>query len=117
MFLKSAFLLSVTCAVFAMQAFSQADASKIQELNQQMSALYQKGDLDAAIPLAEQIVKMQRQAQPVRPQALITSLENLGQVKLARFKKGIADLDSSVLPPNDVKTIAERVRKDDKDIE
>jgi hypothetical protein len=117
MLLRSLFLLFLICTIFAIPVFSQADASKIQELNQQMSALYQKGDLDGAIPLAEQIVKLQRQAMPLRPQSLITSLENLGQIKLARFKKENADMELQLPNPTDTKTLVERIPKDAKDTE
>jgi len=114
--LKPVFVLALICSIFSISTFSQADANRIQELHQQMSALFQKGDLDGAIPLAEQIVKMQRQANPVRPQSLVTSLENLGQVKLARFKRENAEVNGRNSDVADTNTF-DKMQKDAKDAE
>jgi len=108
-------LLSLIFLASAFAGLAQVDAGKILELNQQMSVLYQKGNLDEAIPLAEQIVKLLRQEKPQRDKSLITALESLGQIKLARYKKGVRDLNAA--PPGSNKRLAEQVRKDAKDAE
>lgn len=115
--MKRLLLPALFCLLFVLSAFPQENAGKAQQLNQQMMTLFQQGNLDEAAMLAESIVKIQRDEQPSKPQNLVNSLENLAEIKLARFKREIAEMNSPDLNPKNSKTISEKLQSDATDSE
>lgn len=77
-----------------------------------MASFYQQGKLDEAIPVAEKIVKLEREKKSPNQQNLLTSLENLSQLKSERFKQTLAELVSPDLKPDKVRNLLEKMRKD-----
>lgn len=95
----------------AVLAFAQ-EADKARRMNEQVSELYQKGDLDAAIPIAQEIVKLQRQSDPQKSQNLINALENLAHLRLTRLKRRIAELGVPQKDAAQARKMVELVRED-----
>jgi tetratricopeptide (TPR) repeat protein len=81
-------------------------------LNTRLAELYQKGDLDAAIPLAEEIVALERRTSPVSDRNLTNALENLAQLKFDRVKRSMAELRDPRMDQEKAKPIFVRLRKD-----
>lgn len=115
--MKQVFFVILFCLLFTSFALPQDKSGEIQSLNQQISTLYQQGKLDEAIPLAEQIVRIQREQKSSNPQNLITSLENLAQIKLTRFKQALTELAAPDINPNTIKGLTEKIQKEGKEIE
>ena len=115
--MKGLLFTALFCLLFFLSVFPQENPGKAQQLNQQMVTLFQQGNLDEAETLAETIVKIQREARPSKPQNLVNSLENLAEIKLARFKREIAELNSPDLNPKNSAAISERLRSDAADSE
>jgi tetratricopeptide (TPR) repeat protein len=110
--MKQILLAALSCILFFSTVFGQGNPSEAQKLNQQMTTLFQQGNLDESASIAEQIVKLQQAEKPSNPNNLITALENLGQIKLTRFKKALTDLAAPDLKPDNVKNIVEKMQKD-----
>lgn len=72
--------------------FGQGDS---RELNAELVRLYQSRDLDAAIPIAEKIVEVERRSTPVSIRNLTSALENLSQIRLDRGRRSMDALRSS----------------------
>ena len=105
------------CLLLVSIVFPQDDGQKSRQLNQKMTDLFRLGNLDEAIPLAEQIVKLQRGLRPPNSKNLVNSLENLAQIKLTRFKKEMSELSSPDMDRKSLMTISEKMQKDARDTE
>jgi tetratricopeptide (TPR) repeat protein len=66
--------------------------SESEKLNVRVGEFYQKGELDAAIPLAIEIVAIERRRTPILAANLTNALESLGRLKLDRVKRSLAEL-------------------------
>lgn len=110
--MRSVFQLSFI--VFALLCFSAVSAAQSEslKLNVRLAELYQKGDLDAAIPLAEEIVGIERRATPGSDRNLTNALENLGQLKLDRVKRSMAELRDPKADQEKAKATFGLLRKD-----
>jgi len=86
--------------------------SEAQRLTVRLSELYQKGDLTAAIPVAEEIVAIERKSIPASGRNLTSALENLAQVKLDRIKLSMAELRSPETKPERAVEIVKLLRQD-----
>jgi len=75
--------------------------TRSQELSRSVAELYQNGKYDEAIPIAEEIVELERKAATVRN--LVSALENLAELKIARFKRLIAEFNAGTIEPNAIK--------------
>jgi hypothetical protein len=86
--------------------------NEAQKLNAQLSELYQKADLNAAVPVAEQIVAIERKSSPVSDRNLANALENLAQVKLERVKRSMAELRLQDINPESAVGVVKLLRQD-----
>lgn len=86
--------------------------SEAQKLNTRLGELYQKGDLDGAITVAEEIVAIERKNTPVSKRNLISALENLSQVKLDRVRRSMTAFRAADMKPDNVPTIVKILRQD-----
>lgn len=103
------FLVVTALLIAASGVVAQGEAQK---LNARLGELYQKGDLNAAIPVAEEIVAIERRSVPSSVRNLTNALENLSQVKLDRFKRSMAELRSSEMKPEAAVETVKLVRQD-----
>lgn len=113
---KLAELLSLTLAVLILAAAGLAQ-SEAQRLNARLAELYQKGDLDGAVSVGEEIVAIERKNTPVSKRNLTNALENLSQVKLDRVKRSKGELRSSDIKSDQVPGILKILMKDAADTE
>lgn len=97
--------------VLLLSAFSlgQAQPPKSHQLNQSVATLYQSGKFDEAIPLAEEIVGLERKGAAAKN--LVNALENLAQIKVARFKRLLAELNAGTVD-GAVKATVAKLRSD-----
>lgn len=84
--------------------------SKSQQLNQSVAELYQAGKYDEAIPLAEEVVGLERKAS--NGKNLISAIENLAQIRVARFTRLVAELNAGTVDPGVVKSTLEKLKND-----
>ena len=111
--LKVGILLTVgTC--LAAGALAQSES---QRLNARLVEAFQKGDLDGAIPIAEEIVAVERRTVPQSTRNLTNALENLAQVKLDRVKRSMAELRDTTLALDKAKSLAVLLSKDAEETE
>jgi tetratricopeptide (TPR) repeat protein len=103
--------LFLICAVLILATGGLAQ-SEAQRLNARLSELYQKGDLDGAVSVAEEIVAIERKNSPVSKRNLTSALENLSQIKLDRVKRSMGELRSAETKPEKVPTILKTLRQD-----
>ncbi len=108
---NSAHFLPLFLAVLMLAAGGIAQ-SEAQSLNARLGELYQKGDLDGAVSIAEQIVGIERKNTPVSKRNLTSALENLSQVKVDRVKRSMAELRSSETKAEDLPVILKTLRQD-----
>lgn len=92
-------------------AAGAAAQSESQKLNARVAELYRQGDLDAAIPLAEQIVNLERGTNQSK-RNLANALENLGQLKLDRIKRLMAELGDPAISKEKANAAAAALKKD-----
>jgi tetratricopeptide (TPR) repeat protein len=104
-FISAVFLLFASLNLFA-------QSSELPVLSNQVVEFYQQGKFDEAIPPAEKIVKIQRQNKSAGAQNLINALENLAQIRLARFKASNGKLSGNNLPNDQVKKIVDTIFDD-----
>ena len=97
--------------------FSQGSNADSLTLNKQVAESFQKGDYDSAISMAEQLVKIERDSKPVKSANLATALENLAQIKFARYSRNSGDINSPGNNKKDLKGLVERSQADAKDAE
>lgn len=90
-------------------SFGQAP-TKSQQLNQSVAALYQTGKYDDAIPVAEEIVALERKEAAGRN--LVNALENLARIRIARFKRSVAELNAGTLDANASRPAITKLRSD-----
>lgn len=98
--------------VLLIAAIDGSAQSEAQRLSGQLAELYQKGDLAGAIPVAAEIVSIERKNLPDSARNLVNALENLARVKLDRVKLSMAELRSHETKPEKAVGIAKRVRQD-----
>lgn len=91
-------------------SFAQEQPTKSQQLNQSVATLYQTGKYDEAIPIAEEIVGLERKSTATRN--LINALENLAQIIVARFKRSLAELNAGTVDAAAVKNAVTKLRSD-----
>lgn len=91
-------------------SFAQAQPTRSQQLNQSVAALYQSGKYDEAIPVAEEIVGLERKEAATKN--LVNALENLAQIRVTRFKKLVADLNAGTMDAAAAKAAVTRLRSD-----
>ena len=94
-----------------------AQNQDLQNFSRQLVAFYQQGKFDEAIPLAEKIVEIQRQNKSKSSQNLINALENLAQIRAARFKASKNKLTDNNLAKDQAKKIFEKIDDDGAAIE
>ncbi len=92
-------------------AFSQAPSNS-RDLNQTVTELYNAGNYDEAIPIAEQIVALERKQTAASAKNLVNALENLAQIRVSRFKQTSVALGSDSRTPQDAKSNLEKLRND-----
>jgi tetratricopeptide (TPR) repeat protein len=104
--------LFVITQIVLLSAFSlsQTQSGKSQELNRSVAAFYQSGKYDEAIPMAEDIVGLERKG--TSPKNLVNALENLAQIRVARFKRSAAALNSGAVDAADVTNTVAKLRSD-----
>lgn len=95
-------------------AFGQSESHR---LNSRLVEAFQKGDIDAAVPIAEEIVALERRATPASQRNLTNALENLGQVKLDRVKRSMVELRDTRLEADKARDLVQLLRKDASDAE
>jgi tetratricopeptide (TPR) repeat protein len=87
------------------------DLTRSQQLNRSVAELYQNGKYDEAIPLAEEIVGLERK-NGSKVKNLVNALENLALIELSRFKRSQAELASGTLEHSAVRGTVEKWRRD-----
>jgi len=97
-------LLAATALVFG-----QSDS---RQLNAELGKLYERGDLDAAIPIAEKIVEVERRSVPVSIRNLTNALENLSQIRLDRGRRSMNALRSSEVAKERAMALVIQMRSD-----
>ena len=107
-FPKLVILIFAVCSA-ASSLLAQSEAER---LNAKLAELYRRGDLDAAVQVAEEIVTTERRNSPVSSTNLVSSLENLAQVKLDRVKRSMSDLRAPELKPEKASAILKVLRQD-----
>jgi hypothetical protein len=107
--MKHFFIIAHICFLAAF-SFAQVQPTKSQQLNQSVATLYQSGKYDEAIPVAEEIVGLERKEAAAKN--LVNALENLAQIKIARFKRSVAELNSGTLDANTAKSTITKLRSD-----
>lgn len=77
------------------------EPTRSQQLGRSVAELYQNGKYDEAIPIAEEIVELERKA--ATSKNLVSALENLAELKIARFKRLVAEFNAGTIEPKAVK--------------
>jgi len=108
--------LCVISAIFFFAAAGLAQ-TEAQRLNTRLAELYQKGDLDGAVSVAEEIVAIERKNEPISKRNLTSALENLSQVRLDRVKRAMSELRSPDTKPDSIPTILKTLRQDSTETE
>lgn len=97
--------------ILLLSGFSLAQGqTESHRLNQTVAALYQSGKFDEAIPVAEEIVELERKAGGTKN--LVSALENLAEIRVARFKLLMAEFNARTVEPNAVKAALTKLRTD-----
>lgn len=91
--------------------------SEAQRLTAKLLEHYQRGELDAALPIAEEIVAIERRNVPVSSTNLTSSIENLAQIRLARVKRSMAELRSPEMKPEKALATVTLLRQDAASVE
>lgn len=89
---------------------AQSPPEASEPLRLKMAELYRAGNYDAAIPLGEQIVAIERKGN--KPQDLLTALDNLAQARLARFKLYVTQLNGGAIETAKLKDTVSKVQGD-----
>lgn len=88
----------------------QVQPSRSQQLSESVATLYQNGKYDEAVPIAEEIVSLERKGASTKN--LGNALENLAQIKVARFKRALAELNSGSVSPAAIKNAVAKLHSD-----
>ena len=90
--------------------YSQGQVTKSQQLNQTVASLYQQGKYDEALTIAGEVVSLERKSASTKN--LVNALENLAQIKIARFKRSVAELNSGTLNAGTARDTEAKLRSD-----
>ena len=101
----------ITTSILTLAAsLSAQEPTRSQQLNRSVATLFQNGKYDDAIPLAEEIVGLERK-EGSSGKNLINALENLALIELFRFKLSHAELAAGTLAPSAIKPTVEKWRR------
>lgn len=104
--------LPILLAALTSMATFAVGQSESQKLSVRLGELYQAGDLDAAIPVAEEIVAIERRSSASTKIDLRTAIESLGQLKLDRFKRSLSELRDPTIDQERSKALVAMFRTD-----
>lgn len=107
--MKYAFI-TIHILLLSALAFGQVQPSRSQQLSESVATLYQHGKYDEAVPIAEEIVSLERKGASTKN--LVNALENLAQIKGARFKRALAELNSGNVGPASIKNTIAKLHSD-----
>lgn len=97
--------------ILLLSAFSAAqEPTRSQQLNRSVATLYQSGKYDEAVPIAEEIVGLERKGTSTKN--LVNALENLAQIKVARFRRTLGELNAGSVDPAAIKNAVAKLHSD-----